>query len=83
MKVAKYVLACMYILFLLVTAYLGLLTFDNDIFLQCPQDVQKMGVAAYNAECRNIVMRYSQEWEVSVVHSSQLGWGGAPPLRHY
>ena len=23
-----------------------------------------MGVAAYNAECRKIVMRYSKEWEV-------------------
>ena len=33
---------------------------------QGPEDVEKMGVAAYNAECRKIVMRYSQEWEVSV-----------------
>lgn len=23
-----------------------------------------MGVAKYNAECRKIVMRYSQQWEV-------------------
>ena len=23
-----------------------------------------MGVASYNAECRKIVMRYSQQWEV-------------------
>ena len=29
-----------------------------------------MGVAAYNAECRNIVMRYSREWEVSAVPGS-------------
>ena len=27
-------------------------------------DVEKMGVANYNAECRKIVMRYSSEWEV-------------------
>ena len=24
----------------------------------------KMGVRAYNAECRKIIMRYSKEWEV-------------------
>ena len=33
-------------------------------YLQGPEDVAKMGVAAYNAECRKIVMRYSKEWEV-------------------
>ena len=27
-------------------------------------DVEEMGVANYNAECRKIVMRYSSEWEV-------------------
>ena len=32
--------------------------------LQTPEDVERMGVAAYNAECRKIVMRYSKEWEV-------------------
>ena len=30
-----------------------------------PEDVEKMGVAVYNDECRKIVMRYSQQWEVS------------------
>ena len=31
------------------------------------EDIQKMGgVAAYNAECRKIVSRYSTEWEVTV-----------------
>lgn len=29
--------------------------------------VLAMGVAAYNEECRSIVMRYSQEWEKTVV----------------
>ena len=24
----------------------------------------KMGIEAYNAECRKIVMRYSHDWEV-------------------
>lgn len=27
------------------------------------EDVLKMGIPAYNAECRKIVMRYSSEWE--------------------
>ncbi|KAL5969721.1 Isoleucine--tRNA ligase cytoplasmic [Taenia solium] len=27
-----------------------------------PQDVEAMGVAAYNAKCREIVMRYSSQW---------------------
>ena len=30
---------------------------------QSHEDVEKMGVANYNAECRKIVMRYSSEWE--------------------
>lgn len=34
------------------------------VLLQNPADVEKMGVAKYNAECRKIVMRYSQQWEV-------------------
>jgi len=40
---------------------------------QTPDDVTKMGVAAYNAECRKIVMRYSREWEVSVVYAVGVG----------
>ena len=40
---------------------------------QTPDDVTKMGVAAYNAECRKIVMRYSREWEVSVVYTVSVG----------
>ncbi|GAX77028.1 hypothetical protein CEUSTIGMA_g4475.t1 [Chlamydomonas eustigma] len=30
------------------------------------EDVLKMGIAAYNEECRSIVMRYSKEWEKTV-----------------
>ncbi len=37
---------------------------DKTIGIKSPDDVKKMGVAAYNAECRKIVMRYSKEWEV-------------------
>lgn len=33
---------------------------------QTREDVLKMGIPKYNAECRAIVMRYSQEWEVVV-----------------
>ena len=39
-----------------------------------PEDVAKMGIKAYNDECRKIVMRYSQEWETII---SRLGrWIG-------
>ena len=31
---------------------------DKTLGIKGPEDVQKMGVAAYNRECRNIVMRY-------------------------
>jgi len=37
---------------------------DKTLGIKSPEDVKKMGVAAYNAECRKIVMRYSKEWEV-------------------
>lgn len=33
-----------------------------------PEDVAKMGIAEYNKQCRSIVMRYSNEWEVSTVY---------------
>jgi isoleucyl-tRNA synthetase len=31
-----------------------------------PDDVMKMGVKAYNDECRKIVSRYSSDWKVKV-----------------
>ena len=37
---------------------------DKTIGIKSPEDVLRMGVRAYNAECRKIVMRYSNEWEV-------------------
>merc|ERR1719370_441966 len=37
---------------------------DKMLGIKGPDDVAKMGIAAYNAECRKIVMRYSKEWEV-------------------
>ena len=37
---------------------------DKAIGIKSPEDVMKMGIAAYNAECKKIVMRYSSEWEV-------------------
>ncbi|XP_064473466.1 isoleucine--tRNA ligase, cytoplasmic-like [Ornithodoros turicata] len=36
---------------------------DKTLNIKGPEDVKKMGIAAYNAECRKIVMRYSSEWE--------------------
>ncbi|XP_003385671.1 PREDICTED: isoleucine--tRNA ligase, cytoplasmic [Amphimedon queenslandica] len=36
---------------------------DKTLGLKTPDDVTKMGVAKYNAECRKIVMRYSEQWE--------------------
>ncbi len=37
---------------------------DKSLDIKGPEDVEKMGIDKYNAECRKIVMRYSQEWEV-------------------
>ena len=35
---------------------------DQTLGIKGPEDVEKMGIEAYNAECRKIVMRYSSEW---------------------
>lgn len=43
---------------------------DQTLGIKGPQDVLKMGVDAYNNECRKIVMRYSNEWEQII---SRLG----------
>ena len=40
---------------------------DKTLGIKGPDDVAKMGIAEYNKQCRNIVMRYSNEWEVSDV----------------
>jgi len=37
---------------------------DKSLGIKGPEDVARMGVAAYNEKCRAIVMRYSSEWEV-------------------
>lgn len=39
---------------------------DKTLDIKGPDDVAKMGIAEYNKQCRNIVMRYSNEWEISV-----------------
>lgn len=36
---------------------------DKTLGIKGPDDVAKMGIAAYNNECRKIVMRYANEWE--------------------
>uniref|UniRef100_A0A8C6U3S5 Isoleucine--tRNA ligase, cytoplasmic n=1 Tax=Neogobius melanostomus TaxID=47308 RepID=A0A8C6U3S5_9GOBI len=37
---------------------------DKSLGIKGPEDVAKMGIAEYNNQCRKIVMRYSNEWEV-------------------
>ena len=37
---------------------------DKKLGIKGPDDVKKLGIANYNAECRKIVSRYSNEWEV-------------------
>ncbi|VDC06970.1 unnamed protein product [Peniophora sp. CBMAI 1063] len=39
---------------------------DKKLGIKSRQDVMDMGVDAYNAECRAIVMRYSGEWRATV-----------------
>ena len=39
---------------------------DKTLGIKGPEDVMKMGIANYNAECRKIVMRYAEDWETIV-----------------
>ncbi|NXE99265.1 SYIC protein, partial [Menura novaehollandiae] len=39
---------------------------DKTLGIKGPEDVAKMGIEAYNNQCRGIVMRYAKEWEFSV-----------------
>ena len=39
---------------------------DKTLGITGPADVEKMGVEAYNNECRKIVMRYASEWKTIV-----------------
>lgn len=39
---------------------------DKTLNIKGPEDVAAMGIEAYNAACRGIVMRYSSEWQKSV-----------------
>lgn len=36
---------------------------DKQLNIQGPQDVEAIGISAYNQECRKIVMRYAKNWE--------------------
>jgi len=36
---------------------------DKKLGIKGPEDVAKMGIEAYNKECRSIVSRYSSDWE--------------------
>jgi len=39
---------------------------DKKLGIQGKEDVEKMGIRAYNAECRGIVTRYCKEWAIMV-----------------
>jgi len=39
---------------------------DKLLGIKGPEDVAKIGIEKYNAECRKIVMRYASEWETIV-----------------
>lgn len=39
---------------------------DRKLNIRGPEDVAKIGIAAYNRECRSIVMRYAEEWQTIV-----------------
>ncbi|CAG9790865.1 unnamed protein product [Diatraea saccharalis] len=39
---------------------------DKTLGIKGPEDVEKMGINNYNAECRKIVMKYAHEWETII-----------------
>ncbi|TDL20552.1 isoleucine-tRNA ligase [Rickenella mellea] len=39
---------------------------DQKLGITSKDDVARMGIAAYNAECRAIVMRYASEWRATI-----------------
>ncbi|XP_034833516.1 isoleucine--tRNA ligase, cytoplasmic [Maniola hyperantus] len=39
---------------------------DKSLGIKGPEDVEKMGIDKYNAECRKIVMKYADEWETII-----------------
>ncbi|CAH2230181.1 jg12526 [Pararge aegeria aegeria] len=39
---------------------------DKNLGIKGPEDVAKMGIDKYNAECRKIVMKYADEWETII-----------------
>ena len=41
---------------------------DKTLNIATKDDVLKMGIDKYNAECRSIVMRYSSEWQIGRAH---------------
>ncbi|XP_041345948.1 isoleucine--tRNA ligase, cytoplasmic-like isoform X2 [Pyrgilauda ruficollis] len=45
---------------------------DKTLGIKGPEDVAKMGIEAYNKECRGIVMRYAKEWEALLLHHTPL-----------
>lgn len=44
---------------------------DKKLNIKSPADVQAIGIAKYNAECRQIVQRYSDEWRSTIEKSGR------------
>lgn len=44
---------------------------DKKLNINGPADVEKIGIAKYNAECRDIVMKYADEWETTVTRTGR------------
>lgn len=49
---------------------------DKKLGITSKDDVMRMGIDKYNAECRAIVMRYSREWRATVERMGR--WIGGP-----
>ncbi|UYV78874.1 IARS [Cordylochernes scorpioides] len=39
---------------------------DKKLGIKGPEDVAKIGIKEYNSQCRQIVMRYAEQWEIIV-----------------
>lgn len=46
---------------------------DQKLGIKSRDDVMAMGIKAYNAECRSVVMRYADEWKRVVRRMARLG----------
>ena len=52
---------------------MGCILWSVIVFFQSPDDVKKMGIDKYNAECRKIVMRYAEQWKARACEDVAFG----------